>query len=118
MESIITSPRAVVALAALAHTHRLAVYRLLVQAGPEGLRAGSLATQLELPPSSLSFHLSHLLAAGIITQTRQSRMLIYRADYAAMDSLMRFLTDNCCQGMPCGVQFIPGGHDMTQQVGL
>jgi DNA-binding transcriptional ArsR family regulator len=88
--------RAVAILAALAHEHRLAVYRLLVEAGPEGRNAGSIAGALGLSPSSLTFHLQHLQRAGLITQARRSRERIYAADFAVMDGLVGYLTENCC----------------------
>jgi ArsR family transcriptional regulator len=89
------------ALAALAQEHRLAVFRLLVQAGSDGLAAGALADALGVPASSMSFHLAQLTNAGLITQRRQSRSLIYTADYAAMNGLMAYLTENCCGGVTC-----------------
>jgi DNA-binding transcriptional ArsR family regulator len=92
---------AVDALNALANDHRLAVFRLLVQAGPEGRPAGAIADALDLPASSLSFHLAHLNRAGLITQSRDGRSLIYAADFAAMSGLVGFLTENCCGGASC-----------------
>ena len=92
---------AVAALGALANEHRLAVFRLLVQAGPEGQPAGAIAEALEMPASSLSFHLAHLTRVGLIAQRRESRSLIYSADFAVMNSLLGFLTDNCCGGASC-----------------
>ncbi|MGD9816334.1 MAG: ArsR/SmtB family transcription factor [Hyphomonadaceae bacterium] len=92
---------AVAALSALAHAHRLGVFRLLVQAGPEGRAAGEIAEALDLPASSLSFHLAHLMRAGLIEQRRESRSLIYSADFAAMNGLVGFLTENCCGGAVC-----------------
>lgn len=89
------------ALGALAQEHRLAAYRLLVQAGAEGMAAGGLSEALGLPASSMSFHLSQLSHAGLVTQRRQSRSIIYSADYAAMSELMAYLTDNCCGGAAC-----------------
>jgi DNA-binding transcriptional ArsR family regulator len=89
------------ALGALAHAHRLGIYRLLVQAGPEGLPAGAIAANLDLPASSLSFHLAHLHRAGLLTQRRESRSLIYAADFAAMNALVGFLTESCCGGASC-----------------
>jgi ArsR family transcriptional regulator len=89
------------ALSALAHEHRLAVYRLLVQAGPEGKAAGDIAEALALPPSSLSFHLAQLNRAGLIAQRRESRSLIYSADFEQMNALVGFLTENCCGGASC-----------------
>jgi ArsR family transcriptional regulator, arsenate/arsenite/antimonite-responsive transcriptional repressor len=89
------------ALAALAQEHRLAVFRLLVQAGSEGMAAGAIADALGVPASSMSFHLAQLTNAGLIAQRRQSRSLIYSADYAAMNGVMAYLTENCCGGVPC-----------------
>ncbi len=89
------------ALGALAHEHRLALFRLLVQAGADGMPAGAIAEALTLPNSSLSFHLAHLTRAGLIRQTRQSRSLIYTADYAAMNGLVGYLMENCCGGVAC-----------------
>ena len=89
------------ALGALAHEHRLALFRLLVQAGADGMPAGAIAEALSLPNSSLSFHLAHLTRAGLIRQTRQSRSLIYTADYAAMNGLVGYLMENCCGGAAC-----------------
>jgi len=87
--------------AALAHEHRLAIYRLLVQAGPEGKAAGEIADALKMPASSLSFHLAHLHRAELITQRRESRSLIYAADFDEMNALVGFLTENCCGGRSC-----------------
>ncbi|MEZ5742185.1 MAG: metalloregulator ArsR/SmtB family transcription factor [Sphingomonadaceae bacterium] len=89
------------ALSALAQEHRLAAFRLLVQAGEQGLAAGVLADRLDVPPSSMSFHLAQLANAGLVTQRRESRSIIYSADYAAMNGLMGYLTENCCGGVPC-----------------
>jgi ArsR family transcriptional regulator, arsenate/arsenite/antimonite-responsive transcriptional repressor len=88
-------------LGALAHETRLAVFRLLVQRGPAGLSAGAIAETLSLPPSSLTFHLQQLMHAGLITQRRLSRQLIYATDFAAMNALMGYLTENCCGGGSC-----------------
>jgi DNA-binding transcriptional ArsR family regulator len=84
------------ALAALAHEYRLAIYRLLVQRGPQGLPAGVIGERVGLQPSSLTFHLQSLRRAGLISQTRASRQLIYSADFQAMNELVGFLTDKCC----------------------
>jgi DNA-binding transcriptional ArsR family regulator len=92
---------AIEALAALAQEHRLAVFRLLVQAGPEGRAAGVIAEALALPASSLSFHLAHLNRAGLIAQRREGRSLIYSADFEAMNALVGFLTEKCCGGRDC-----------------
>lgn len=88
------------ALGALAQEHRLAAYRLLVQAGPEGMAAGALAEALAVPASSMSFHLAQLANAGLVIQRRQSRSIIYSADYPAMNALMSYMTENCCLGVP------------------
>jgi DNA-binding transcriptional ArsR family regulator len=95
------SSAAVEALGALAQEHRLALFRLLVQAGEEGMPAGAIAEALGVPNSSLSFHLAHLTRAGLIQQRRQGRSLIYTADYAAMNALVGYLMENCCQGASC-----------------
>lgn len=96
-----TSPDAVQALGALAQQHRLELFRLLVQAGADGMSAGAIAEALGIPNSSLSFHLAQLRGAGLVLQERRHRSLIYRADYAAMNALIGFLTDNCCGGADC-----------------
>ena len=88
--------RAITALAALAQDTRLELFRLLVTCGPQGLPAGVIAERLGVQPSSLSFHLSQLTHAGLITQRRLSRQLIYSAEYGAMNALLAYLTENCC----------------------
>ena len=88
-------------LGALAQEHRLAMFRLLVQAGDDGMPAGAIAEALGIPNSSLSFHLAHLTRVGLIKQERQSRSLIYTADYDAMNALLGYLTENCCAGGIC-----------------
>ena len=87
------------ALGALAHERRLAVYRLLVENGPEGLSAGNIAERVGLVPSSLTFHVQSLQRAGLITQRRVSRQLFYSADFGAMNALVDYLTRNCCGGV-------------------
>jgi len=89
---------AVAALAALAQDNRLDVFRLLVQAGPEGLAAGAVAERLSLAPNTLSFHFDRLRQAGLVTVTREGRSLIYAARFEAMNDLLGYLTENCCQG--------------------
>jgi DNA-binding transcriptional ArsR family regulator len=84
------------ALGALAHGHRLAIFRLLVERGPAGLPAGRIAERVGLVPSSLTFHLQNLQRGGLITQRREGRQLIYSADFDAMTALVGYLTDNCC----------------------
>lgn len=95
------SAPAVEALGALAQEHRLALFRLLVQAGEKGMPAGAIAQALGIPNSSLSFHLAQLRNARLILQERQHRSLIYRANYPAMNALVSFLTENCCGGADC-----------------
>lgn len=92
---------AIVALGALAGEPRLALFRLLVQAGNDGLAAGMIAEKLGVPNSSLSFHLAQLRSAGLISQERRHRLLIYRANYPAMTALVDYLTENCCAGVDC-----------------
>ncbi len=92
---------AVLALAALAQPHRLATFRQLVVAGPSGLTPGVLAERLAIPAPTLSFHLKELLHAGLVSQAREGRNLIYRARFDQMQSLVGFLTENCCGGQPC-----------------
>jgi DNA-binding transcriptional ArsR family regulator len=89
---------AIAALGALAQETRLALFRLLVTCGPEGLSAGIIAERLGVAPSSLSFHLQQLVHAGLITQRRLSRQLIYSAEYGTMNELLAYLTENCCAG--------------------
>jgi len=88
-------------LAALGHETRLAIYRLLVQAGPPGVNAGLICEKLELAPATLSFHLAHLSRVGLIRGRQEGRFIFYVADYAAMSALLAYLTDNCCQGAQC-----------------
>lgn len=89
------------AFSALANEHRLGIFRLLVQAGPEGLPAGDIADKLAIPASSLSFHLAHLTRAGLTEQRRESRSLIYSANFPTMNGLIAFMTENCCGGAAC-----------------
>ncbi len=100
---------AVEALGALAQEHRLALFRLLVQAGDRGMAAGAIADALGVPNSSLSFHLAQLRNAGLILQERQHRSLIYRANYPAMNALVAYLMENCCAGADC----VPGAECET-----
>ncbi len=93
---------AVAALAALAQASRLAVFRLLVEAGPEGLPAGRIGERLGVPASSLSFHLKELSRAGLVRSDQRGRYVIYSANFEAMNDLIAFLTENCCGGEPCG----------------
>lgn len=102
-------PQVIGALGALAHEHRLAVFRLLVERGPDGLPAGRIAERVGLVPSSLTFHLQNLQRAGLITQRRESRQLIYAADFTAMSALVEYLTENCCaeSGVQCAPSCAP-----------
>jgi ArsR family transcriptional regulator len=91
---------AVAALAALAQDNRLDVFRLLVQAGPDGMPAGRVAEALELAPNTLTFHFDRLRLAGLVTVRREGRSMIYAARFETMNDLLAFLTENCCQGAP------------------
>jgi ArsR family transcriptional regulator, arsenate/arsenite/antimonite-responsive transcriptional repressor len=88
-------------LAALAQPARLTAFRALVVAGPRGLTPGTMAQALGVPASSLSFHLKELTNAGLVTQERDGRFLVYRAAYDRMNALLGYLTDNCCRGSSC-----------------
>src|ERR1700738_464821 len=90
----------VAALAALARDNRLDVYRLLVQAGPEGMPAGAVAMALGLAPNTLTFHFDRLRTAGLVTVRREGRSMIYAARFDTMNALVGFLTENCCGGVP------------------
>jgi DNA-binding transcriptional ArsR family regulator len=94
------STDAVSALSALAQDTRLALFRMLVEAGPAGLAAGEMGERLGVPPATLSFHLTQLSHAGLVTSVRYGRSIVYAADFAAMRGLVDFLTENCCQGQP------------------
>jgi DNA-binding transcriptional ArsR family regulator len=89
------------ALSALAQATRLAVYRLLVESGPEGLPAGAIGEKLDLPPATLSFHLAHLARAGLLRSRQDGRFIIYSADFDNMNRLVGYLTENCCGGASC-----------------
>lgn len=95
---------AVKALAALGHESRLTVFRLLVQAGPDGLPAGQLAEQAHIAPSSLSFHLKELVHAGLLSQRQDGRFIIYAARFDVMNALLAYLTESCCGGAPCAAK--------------
>lgn len=90
------------ALRALGQVSRLAAFRALVQAGPEGLAVGALRGQLDLPPATLSAHLNVLRAAGLVADERQGRVIRVRADFEQMNALIAYLTENCCAGAGCG----------------
>lgn len=94
-------------LAALAQAVRLRVFRALVVAGPDGLTPGALSEQLEVPATSLSFHLKELMHAGLVSQERDGRHLVYRASFEHMSGLLGYLTEHCCQGQPCSATESP-----------
>ncbi|MCX7165522.1 MAG: metalloregulator ArsR/SmtB family transcription factor [Rhodocyclales bacterium] len=93
--------QAVDKLAALAQETRLRIFRLLVEQGPEGLKAGAISDSLAIPPATLSFHVAHLARTGLVTSRQDGRFIFYAASFAAMDDLIAYLTDNCCQGGQC-----------------
>lgn len=93
--------QAIDALGALAHASRLSIFRLLVEAGPEGFAAGAIGEKLDVPPATLSFHLAHLVRAGLAQSRQQGRFVIYSADYDSMRGLVAYLTENCCTGSAC-----------------
>ena len=108
--------RAVLALGALVQETRLALYRLLVAEGPLGLPAGAIAERLGVAPSSLSFHLQQLLHAGLVTQRRAGRQLIYAAEYETMNALLAYLTENCCgRGQSCAPFCTPAELAVTEK---
>ncbi len=92
------------ALAALAHTSRLRVFRALVVAGPEGRTPSQLQTELDIAPATLSFHLKELNQAGLVNPLREGRNLIYNAQFDQMNGLLSYLTENCCEGQGCSAQ--------------
>lgn len=94
---------AIASLAALAQTMRLRIFRALVGAGPDGMTPGALSALLDVPASTLSFHLKELTYSGLVTQERESRHLIYRPSIAQMNDLLGYLTAHCCQGASCAV---------------
>jgi len=99
------SKAAIEALGALAQESRLAIFRLLMREGPEGLSAGAIAARLAVPAPTLSFHLAYLKRAGLVTRTRMGRSILYAANIAGMKALLGYLTADCCQGQPeiCGI---------------
>lgn len=106
--------QAITALSALAQASRLVVFKTLVVAGPQGMVAGDIATQLALSATTLSFHLKALVQAGLVTQERDGRFLIYRARVDAVAELVAYLMDNCCQGQACWPSVAPGCSDPQQ----
>ncbi|TAK81926.1 MAG: ArsR family transcriptional regulator [Betaproteobacteria bacterium] len=95
------SKQAIQALGALAQESRLKIYRLLVEAGPQGMAAGDIGEKLGLPPATLSFHLAGLSRAGLAKGRQEGRFVIYSADFQNMDALVGYLTENCCGGQAC-----------------
>ena len=92
---------AVQSLAALVQETRLAIFRMLVERGPEGMSAGAIAEAVGVPAATLSFHIAHLARAGLVSSRQESRFIFYAANFAARDDLISYLTDNCCQGGQC-----------------
>lgn len=101
------SENAVSALAALAQPTRLAIFRLLVEAGPQGLVVGKIADALAVAPTTLSFHLKTLLQADLLQSRQDGRFIVYSANFTVMNGLVAFLTDNCCGGNPCTPSRVP-----------
>lgn len=99
--------QAVRSLAALAQETRLAIYRLLVQQGPAGVPAGTIASRLDLPGATLSFHLKELTHAGMVDSRQEGRFIYYSANYEQMNGLLAYLTENCCQGESCATECAP-----------
>ncbi|KQP23539.1 helix-turn-helix transcriptional regulator [Pseudorhodoferax sp. Leaf267] len=108
---------AVRSLAALAQALRLRLFRALVVAGPQGLTPGTLASQLAVAGNTLSFHLKELTHAGLVTQERQGRSLIYRASFSTMDELLAYLTENCCEGAACATTDAAAGRCKPHSLG-
>lgn len=101
------------ALAALAQDSRLAVFRLLVRVGPHGMAASKIAEELQIPPSSLSFHLKELTHAALVVPRQDGRFIIYAANFDTMNTLMAFLTDSCCGGNPCSPVSLAAGKKVA-----
>jgi DNA-binding transcriptional ArsR family regulator len=110
----LTEELAVTSLAALAQTQRLRAFRALVVAGPDGLTPGVIAEQLEMAPSALSFHLKELSHAGLVSSEARGRNLIYRAEFACMNALLSYLTEQCCQGESCAAVLAPSKKKKEQ----
>jgi len=108
--------KAVKSLAALAQETRLQAFRLLVQAGPDGLAAGDLAVRLDISPPALSFHLRGLAQAGLVRGRQDGRFIYYSADYDAMQSLVGFLTENCCGGSSCAAARVPARKSASRRI--
>jgi ArsR family transcriptional regulator, arsenate/arsenite/antimonite-responsive transcriptional repressor len=97
----VDTKNAITALSALAQETRLAIFRLLVQIGPQGMAASKIGENLNIPPSSLSFHLKELTHASLVVPRQDGRFIIYVAQFATINALMAFMSDNCCGGNPC-----------------
>jgi len=110
METKQSARKAVAALAAVAQETRLAIFRLLVQAGPEGLAVGQIGETLNVAPATLSFHLKELTHADLITPQQAGRFIYYRANYATMNGLIAYLTENCCRGSTCDISCAPAAR--------
>ncbi len=106
---------AVGALSALAQESRLAIFRLLVEAGPEGMAAGRIGERLALAPATLSFHLAHLSRAGLASSRQEGRFVIYSADFRNTNRLVAYLTENCCGGAYCATTAIPGTRPIARR---
>lgn len=109
--------QAVQALSALAQATRLSIFRLLVQAGPAGMAAGSIGEKLDLPPATLSFHLAGLTRAGLADSRQDGRYVIYSANFPNMSDLVAFLTENCCRGSACAPQSCQPGSNTEVEGG-
>jgi DNA-binding transcriptional ArsR family regulator len=105
---------AIKALGALAQETRLAIFRQLVQSGPSGMAAGTIAEALDVPAPTLSFHLAQLANAGLVRSRQEGRFVYYSADFDAMNGLVGFLTENCCGGNACGPQTVPCAPTASQ----
>jgi DNA-binding transcriptional ArsR family regulator len=103
----VETTNALAALSALSQEHRLAIFRVLVEQGPDGLPAGMIGERLQLAPATLSFHLKELSHAGLIAARQNGRFIYYRADYAAMNGLVAYLTENCCRASTCAPACAP-----------
>ena len=95
---------AVITLSALAQDSRLSIFRTLVQVGPDGMAAGKISETTGIPPSSLSFHLKEMTYANLVNSRQESRYIYYSANFKVMNELLGFLTENCCAGVPCGIE--------------
>ncbi len=110
------SSRAVASLSALAQSTRLAIFRLLVEAGPEGVCVGDIGAKLDLAPATLSFHLKELSTAGLIAPRQDGRFVYYAPDFDAMNALVGYLTENCCGGKACAPACTPARRKRKEAV--